>query len=107
MKTRSTAISLLLTIMLSSAALAQDGAAGLWKTKCQACHGADGKGDTAAGKKLGAHDLNSAEVQKMTDAQFLEVMQKGKNKMPAYEGKLKMEEMKSLVAYVRDLAKKK
>ena len=41
---------------------AQD-AAGTYKAKCSACHGADGKGDTAMGKKMGLMDLASPEVQ--------------------------------------------
>jgi mono/diheme cytochrome c family protein len=31
----------------------------------------------------------------------------GKNKMPAYKGKLADDQIKELVAYIRDLAKKK
>ena len=34
-------------------------AAATYKGKCAMCHGADGKGDTAAGKKMGAHDFAS------------------------------------------------
>ena len=84
-----------------------DDAAGLFKTKCAACHGPDGKGEVAMGKKLGARDLASAEVQKQTDAQLTEVTTKGKNKMPAYGDKLSKEQIAQLVAYIRELAKKK
>ena len=65
------------------ASRADEGGDQLYKTKCGACHGPDGKGEVPMGKKLGAHDLNSAEVQKQSDAQRTEVMTKGKNKMPA------------------------
>ena len=34
----------------SATAGAQDAGAALYKTKCAACHGADGKGETAVGK---------------------------------------------------------
>lgn len=78
----------------------------LFKTKCAACHGPDGKGEVAMGKKLGAHDLNSAEVQKQSDAQLMEVVTKGKNKMPAYDGKLSKEQIAQLVAYIREIGKK-
>jgi len=84
----------------------QGDAASLYKTKCAACHGADGKGDTTVGKKLGARDLNSAEVQKQSDAQLTEVVTKGRNKMPAYEGKLSKEQIAQLVAYIREIGKK-
>jgi mono/diheme cytochrome c family protein len=90
--------------LCSTSAVAQD-AAGTYKAKCAMCHGADGKG-SPIGLKMGAHDLTSADVQKETDAQLTETITKGKNKMPAYEGKLKDTEIKDLVAFLRSLAKK-
>ncbi len=83
-----------------------DDAAPLFKQKCAMCHGADGKGDSSMGKTLKVRDLSSADVQKQSDADLTAIITKGKNKMPAYEGKLKPEEIKGLVAYVRSLAKK-
>lgn len=58
------------------------------------------------GKKLGARNLGSAEVQGQSDAQLTEVVTRGKNKMPAYEGKLTKEQIGQLVAYIRELGKK-
>ncbi len=87
---------------LSLPASAQDGSA-LYKSKCAGCHGADGTG-SAMGKKMGAHDFTSAEVQGMSDAQLTDIITNGKNKMPKY-GSLKPEEVKSLVAYLRTLKK--
>ena len=87
-------------------ATAQD-AAGNYKAKCAACHAADGKGDTPAGKKMGARDFTSPEVQKESDSDLAQAIAKGKKKMPSYEGKLKPEEIKALVAYIRELGKGK
>ena len=42
---------------------AQDTGAALYKAKCTACHGADGKGETAMGKANKLRDLGSADVQ--------------------------------------------
>jgi mono/diheme cytochrome c family protein len=95
-----------LLMMVAPAALAADSAA-LYKTKCAVCHSADGSGDSAMGKKTGAHDFRSPEVQKMTEAQLTEITVKGKNKMPGYDKKLTADEIKGLVAYVRELGKKK
>ena len=78
----------------------------LFKTKCAACHGPDGKGEVPMGNKLGARNLSSTEVQGQSDAQLVDVMTKGKNKMPAYAGKLTKEQMADLVAYIRELGKK-
>jgi mono/diheme cytochrome c family protein len=42
----------------------------------------------------------------MSDEELETVITKGKNKMPAFEGKLKKEQIVELVAYIRELAKK-
>ena len=91
----------------STFSAAEGGAAATYKAKCAMCHGTDGKGDTPAGKKMGAHDFGSPEVQGQTDEQLAEITAKGKNKMPAYGKSLKESEIKDLVAYVRELGKKK
>lgn len=86
---------------------AQDAPA-LFKSKCAACHGADGSGNVAMGKTLGVTDLTSDAVQKQTDAQLTDSITNGKGKkMPAYKGKLTDDQIKGLVGYLRDLAKKK
>jgi|SRR5580765_3501977 cytochrome c6 len=82
-------------------ALADDAEA-LYKSKCQVCHGADGKG-TPAGQKLGVKDFHSPEVQKLTDAEFVEATKQGKGKMPAYDKKLTDDQIKELVKYIRSL----
>jgi mono/diheme cytochrome c family protein len=94
----------LLVFLAGTPSPAQDAAA-TYKTKCAMCHGVDGKGDTPAGKKMGAHDFASDEVQKLSDSDLAQIMSKGKNKMPGYENKLKPEEIKDLVGYVRKLGK--
>ena len=87
---------------------AGDDPAALFKTKCAACHAADGSGNTDTGKKLETPDLRSEEVQKQTDAQLIDVTANGKGKkMPAYKGKLTDDQIKQLVGYIRELGKKK
>jgi mono/diheme cytochrome c family protein len=78
----------------------------LFKSKCAACHGADGSGNTPAGKAMKARDFASPEVQNETDEQLIEIVTNGKNKMPSYKGKLTDDQIKGLVAYIRGLAKK-
>lgn len=82
-----------------------DGAA-LFKAKCAMCHGPDGAGTTAMGKKLGVRPLGSAEVQKQTDAVLSGIINKGKGKMPAYGGKLSADEVAALIAQIRKFAAK-
>jgi mono/diheme cytochrome c family protein len=93
---------LLAGMTLATTAAAQD-AADLYKSKCQVCHGTDGKGDTAAGKKLRAKDFHSPEVVKMGDAELFEITKQGKNKMPSYDKKLTDDQINKLVKYIRTL----
>jgi cytochrome c6 len=92
-------------VLISLPALAADDAASLYKAKCAGCHGADGSG-SAMGKKLGAHDFHSAEVQKMSDDELKTAIAEGKGKMPGYKRSLSEQQIKDLVAYVRSLMKK-
>ncbi|MGD0507006.1 MAG: cytochrome c [Terriglobales bacterium] len=92
--TLATALAVVLSLPLS--AHAQDAGA-LYKSKCAMCHGADGK-------KAAGHDFTSADFQKQTDAAITAVITDGKApKMPKYGDKLKPEEIKGLVAYIRTL----
>ncbi|HLK52354.1 MAG TPA: cytochrome c [Candidatus Angelobacter sp.] len=83
-------------------AVAADDAAALYKSKCQVCHGADGKG-TGAGQKMGARDFHSPEVAKQSDADMVKITKEGKNKMPKFEGKLTDDQIKGLITYIRSL----
>lgn len=110
MKASSRALLIAATLALTTAAMAQEPDpqfVTLYKTKCAACHGADGKGETPAGKKLGARDFHLPEIMKAPDAELIQITTKGKNKMPAFEGKLTDVQIKALVAYVRGLTKAK
>ena len=78
----------------------------LYKTKCAACHGSDGKGETTVGKANKMRDLGSADVQKLSDEDLTEIVTKGKGKMPAYGKSLKPEQIKDLVTYIRSFGKK-
>jgi cytochrome c6 len=92
-------------MVVVGASVRADGA-GDFKAKCAMCHGADGSGSTATGKALKVRDLGSADVQGQTDAQLTEIITSGKDKMPAYKGKLTDDQIKGLVVYIRSLAKK-
>jgi cytochrome c6 len=96
---------LLGALVFVSSAAAQGSAAKIYQGKCMGCHAADGSG-SSIGKKLGAHDFHSADVQKQTDAELSGVIENGKGKMPAYGKSLKPDEIKGLVAYIRELGKK-
>ncbi len=69
------------------------------------CHGADGAGNTPAGKAMGAKSFKDPEVVKETDAQMLDLIQNGRKKMPAQKNNLKAADMQALVRYIRQLQK--
>jgi mono/diheme cytochrome c family protein len=95
-----------LVALCSGLSFAQSAGENLFKTKCAACHGADGKGEVPIAKRLGARNLGSADVQSQSDAEITDIITKGKNKMPAFDGKLTKEQIGQLVAFIRELGKK-
>ena len=89
-------------------ASAADGKAN-WDSLCAKCHGADGKGQTKMGQKLGAKDFSDAKVQAdlKDDAAFKAIKeglkdQDGKTLMKPFDT-LSDDEIKALVQYVRTL----
>jgi cytochrome c6 len=83
-------------------------AAALWTAHCRKCHGADGSGKSAIGRKLGLKDYTKAAVQaEMTDEEIITVTRdgakdaKGKETMPGYADKLSEAEIAAFVAYIR------
>ncbi|HEX7285870.1 MAG TPA: cytochrome c [Candidatus Angelobacter sp.] len=91
-----------LVLAVSLPALAQDSPEALYKSKCQVCHGADGKG-TPAGEKMGTKSFSSPDVAKKTDAELIEATKKGQGKMKGFEGKLTDDQIKGLIKYIRTL----
>ena len=107
---RTTLIAAIIAGMLSVVStnvLAEETPQKVWiKAKCALCHGVDGASDTPTGKKTGAPDLREGVVQKMTDEKLASCIEKGHEKMPAFEVQLTEEEREILLRYVRDLAHK-
>ena len=105
MATLAVVIAVIFVMFLVTTSLWAEDAAAVYKAKCVICHAADGTG-SPAGKKMGAHDFTTPEVQKMTDAELTEIIAKGKNKMPGYAAKgMSAADIKGLVAYIRTLKK--
>jgi mono/diheme cytochrome c family protein len=80
-------------------------AADIYKSKCMMCHGADGSGNTPAGKAMGAIPFSSPALIKASDADLIAATLNGKGKMPAYTGKLTPAQVKDLIGYIRTLQK--
>jgi len=74
--------------------------------KCSVCHGQDGAGNTAKGRKLKVKNVRSPEVQKMSESEMIEIVAKGKGKdMDGFEKELGADTVKQVVGYYRTLAK--
>lgn len=105
---KQTRLLLLFSVLLVGAA-AQQSADANWSKHCSTCHGADGKGNTTMGKKIGIKDLTDPAFQaSFTDADAAKAIREG---IKTPEGKTKMkpisgltdEEITELVALVRRL----
>ena len=100
-------ILLLALLLFSFAALAaaQNPGKANFASKCALCHGPDGKGSTSIGKSLKIADLQSPDVQKLSDDDFKTVIANGKNKMPPFKGKLTDAQVLQVISYIRELGK--
>ena len=78
-------------------------AGALWSKHCASCHGKDGSGATAMGKKLGVKDYTKE--QGFSDAEAHKAIMDGAGKMKGFKGKISDADAKALVAYVRSLKK--
>ncbi|MBZ5574046.1 MAG: cytochrome c [Acidobacteriia bacterium] len=98
-------IAVALFILVPSLSWAEDGAA-IYKTKCAACHGADGAGKPAA--KIPS--LVSDDAKKKSDADLTDMIANGgpnKKAMHAFVAKgMTPDQVKAVVAAVRDMQKK-
>ena len=73
---------------------------------CASCHGADGKGRTPAGKKLGVKDLTKSTLADTDIGKQIVVGSKdskGNSRMPSFKEALTQEDTATLVAFVKTL----
>ncbi|MCB1125171.1 MAG: cytochrome c [Verrucomicrobiae bacterium] len=94
---------------LDAAALAK--AKATYEKECAKCHGKEGKGDTKMGQKLECKDYSKAEVwAKFKDEEALKALKEGlkkdgKTQMKAFGDKLKDQEIKDLIAFMKKFKK--
>lgn len=101
-KLSKTALLIASAMFCASVAFGADAAAN-WSQHCASCHGKDGKGATAMGKKLGVKDYTA--TQSFSDADATKAIKDGAGKMKGFKDKLSDADVKALVAYVRGLKK--
>ena len=82
-----------------------------WDKNCTKCHGADGKGKTKMGEKMGAKDYTDAKVQEgLKDDAMTKAIKEGikdgeTTKMKAFGDVLSDDEIKALIKHIRDFKK--
>jgi mono/diheme cytochrome c family protein len=97
---------LLATLGRPAPAVAQDDVKQVYLNKCSVCHGEDGAGQTAKGKKLKMKDIRAADVQKQTPQQWADAIFKGAGEdMDAFGKELGADMSRKLADYMRELSK--
>lgn len=77
-----------------------------FETHCRVCHGSDGRGDAVMASNMPGNrppSLVSGDALTRTDMELLDVVTKGKNRMPPFAWSLSEQARVDVVAYVRDL----
>jgi mono/diheme cytochrome c family protein len=85
----------------------------LWKAKCAACHGPEGKGDTEKGQQMKIEDMTTAAYQAKTDDELKKAILNGvhtekggvKQDMTGFKDDLTPDQVNALIAYIRTLKK--
>ena len=92
-------------LLAAGPARAADDGAATFNSTCAGCHGEDGAGDTVVGKATGVPDLRSSQVRGAPDSRLADVIANGTSKMPAFKSSLTDDQVKTLIAHVRALAR--
>jgi mono/diheme cytochrome c family protein len=93
-----------LLVFASVSAFAVD-AKDTYMNKCSVCHGPDGAGKTAKGRKLKVKDVHETS-KKVSAAEMIKIVEEGKGvDMDAFGKDLSKADIKAVVDYYRDFAK--
>ncbi len=108
-RTIAVVLCVMICLALASVTAAAQDSPMLFKTKCAACHGQDGNADTPMAKKQNIKSFKDPSVQKMSEADLTAMIGEGGAKQLAthqFSKKgLTPEQIKGLVAYVKQLGK--
>jgi mono/diheme cytochrome c family protein len=98
-------IAVIFCLSCAAAGWAQNDIKAIFLDKCSICHGEDGVGKTAKGKKLKVKDIHTT-VKTESEPDMVKIATDGKGKdMDGFGKDYKPEQIKGLVEYYRSLAK--
>ena len=89
-----------------TAVVASSEGAAIFKQRCALCHGPDGRGDGPGAKGLKPPPRNYHDheyMNSMTDEQLLTTIRNGKGAMPAWGKILTEDQMRAVLAHVRQI----
>jgi mono/diheme cytochrome c family protein len=90
----------------NEASFVEISATAAYNKQCATCHGRDGTGRTARGRRSHSRNLTDAEWQdRVSDERIFNSIMNGKGKMPSYSKKLSEQQIDALVTHVRHLRK--
>ncbi len=99
------ALGITFSLLSAYAGWAQGDAKAIFLDKCSVCHGEDGAGKTAKGKKLKVKDVHET-AKTESEADMIKIVTDGKGKdMDSFSKDLKPDQIKTIVQYYRSLAK--
>jgi mono/diheme cytochrome c family protein len=99
------AVAVTFCLFCTGAGWAQDDIKAIFLDKCSVCHGEDGAGKTAKGKKLKVKDIHVT-VKTESEDEMIKIATEGKGKdMDGFGKDYKAAQIKGLVQYYRSLAK--
>ena len=98
------------SICFTTVGLSADGKV-LYESKCVSCHGQDGKGKEVLAKmfkvEIGKLDMTDKETISKKDSELVKIITKGvkDSKMKGYGDKMSVDDVASVVKYIRSLKK--
>ena len=93
-----------LTLFLAATGVRAGDGAAIFSAQCASCHGSDGRAQTPAGRRSGAHDLAESRIPDAEIARRIADGVKdagGKTKMPGFREQLSDDEIRDLVLAVK------
>lgn len=79
--------------------------AGVYARSCASCHGSPGMPGRSRGFKIKPPNLGNRALQRrLSDADLVRTIRKGRGEMPSFGRMLSQEELNQLVVYLRSLA---
>lgn len=67
----------------------------VFHTRCSRCHGADGRGNAV-------FNTPTLPISRLTEEEMVQVITKGRNKMPSFSLELTPEEIKAVAQYIKN-----